>query len=210
MEKITKYLMPTFYIGLVLVMIISTVLVISGVENYISEEEKVDFTLDDVFNSDVLPVIKTQTDSIVRPYISETVKVGTYFYDYEGEEKNQEQSILYFENTYMQNTGVDYVSENDFDVICILDGEVISIEDSEIYGKVLTIKHNDNLKSIYSNIKDIEVKVGDKVSQMDILGTSSKNILNDRNESKLHFEVNYKGNYIDPENLYTMKVSDFE
>ena len=39
---------------------------------------------------------------------------------------------------------------------------------------------------------------------------SSKSKLNTENESMLHFEVYYKESAIDPENMYTMTVSDFE
>ena len=208
MGKMTKYLMPTIYIGIVIVMVISSMFVVSGIKSYISDKPIKNYTLEDVFSNDVLPVIKHETDIIVRPYTSESVKVGRYFYDYESNESKQIDSIIYFENTYMQNNGVDYVSDKDFDVISIMDGEVESIEDNQIYGKVVTIKHNDNLKSVYSNIKDIMFDVGDMIFQSDIIGTSNKSKFND--ESMLHFEVYYKGEVIDPENLYTMKVSDFE
>ena len=166
--------------------------------------------MEEVFSNDVLPVISTKNNSIIKPFNYEGVSIGKYFYDYEADETKQESSIIYYENTYLQNDGVDYISDEDFDVVCILDGEVLSIEDSDIYGKILTIKHNDNLKSIYSGISGLEYKVGDRVLQGDIIATSSKSKLYDKKKSLLHFEVVYKGNNIDPENMYTMKVSDFE
>ena len=170
--------MPTIYIGIVIVMVISSMFVVSGIKSYISDKPIKNYTLEDVFSNDVLPVIKHETDIIVRPYTSESVKVGRYFYDYESNESKQIDSIIYFENTYMQNNGVDYVSDKDFDVISIMDGEVESIEDNQIYGKVVTIKHNDNLKSVYSNIKDIMFDVGDMIFQSDIIGTSNKSKFN--------------------------------
>ena len=110
----------------------------------------------------------------------------------------------------MQNNGVDYVDNKNFDVVAILDGEIISIEDSEVYGKVVTIKHNDNLKSVYSNVDGILVTVGYKIHQGEIFAMSAKPKLQSDYESMLHFEVFYKECAIDPENMYTMSVSDFQ
>ena len=97
-----------------------------------------------------------------------------------------------------------------FDVVSILDGEVISIEDNEIYGKVVKIKHNDNLISVYSNVKDVLVNVGYKVSQGEMIATSDKYKLDTNVNSLLHFEVYYKEKAIDPESMYTLSVSDLK
>ena len=110
----------------------------------------------------------------------------------------------------MQNNGVDYSNDEEFDVVSILDGEVISIEDNAIYGKVVTIKHNDNLKSIYSNVKNVLVNIGYKISQGEIFASSDTYKVDTKVKSLLHFEVYYKDNAIDPENLYTMSVSDLK
>ncbi len=210
MEKYTKYLMPTIYIGVIAVMVVSVMLVVTGVKNYLTEEPKYNYTLDDFFQSDISPVIKTESDTIIRPYIDDGVKVGKYFYDFESDEKKQEDALIYFENTYMQNKGVDYVNDEDFDVLSVLDGEVISVEDNEVYGKVVTIKHNDNLKTVYSNLTNVLVTVGYKVSQGEIIASATSSKLDTTDKSLLHFEVYYKENPMDPENLYTLKVNELE
>lgn len=209
MGKYTKYLMPTLYLGVIAIMIFSVVLIISGIKTYISDSNY-KFTLDKVFEGEVIPVTKIESDLIVKPFISENVKVGKYFYDYEDESKKQSESLIYYENTYMQNNGVDYVSNEEFDIVSVLDGEVIAIEDNEVYGKVITIKHNDNLNTIYSNVKDVLVNVGYKTSQGEIIATSDTSKLEETKKPTLHFEVYYKGNVIDPEEMYTLKVSDLE
>lgn len=210
MNKYSKILLPTFYIGIITVMVLCATLVVSGVKTYLTNREEMKFTIDNVFDEDTTPVVKTETNTIVKPYISESVKVGRYFYDFESDEKKQENSLILYEDTYMQNNGVDYVDSKNFDVVAILDGEVISIEDSEVYGKVVTIKHNDNLKSVYSNIDGVLVSVGYKVHQGEIFAMSAKPKLQSEYESMLHFEVFYKESAIDPENMYTLSVSDFQ
>ena len=210
MNKYSKILLPTFYIGIIAVMVLCSTLVVSGVKTYLLNRQEMKFTIDNVFDEDTTPVVKTETNIIVKPYISDSVKVGRYFYDFESDEKKQENSLIFYEDTYMQNNGVDYVDNKNFDVVAILDGEIISIEDSEVYGKVVTIKHNDNLKSVYSNVDGILVTVGYKIHQGEIFAMSAKPKLQSDYESMLHFEVFYKESAIDPENMYTMSVSDFQ
>ena len=210
MNKYSKILLPTFYIGIIAVMVLCSTLVVSGVKTYLLNRQEMKFTIDNVFDEDTTPVVKTETNIIVKPYISDSVKVGRYFYDFESDEKKQENSLILYEDTYMQNNGVDYVDNKNFDVVAILDGEIISIEDSEVYGKVVTIKHNDNLKSVYSHADGILVTVGYKIHQGEIFAMSAKPKLQSDYESMLHFEVFYKESAIDPENMYTMSVSDFQ
>ena len=210
MEKYTKILMPAIYFGVLGVMVVSVLLIVNGVKKFIAEEPNYKYTLDDVFQSDISPVVKTENNTIIRPYIDENVKVGKYFYDFESDPTKQEESLIYFENTYMQNKGVDYVNDEDFDVVSVLDGEVIGIEDNEIYGKIVTIKHNDNLKTVYSNVTNVNITVGYKVSQGEIIASSTSSKIDTTNKSLLHFEVYYKENPMDPESLYTLKVNELE
>ena len=210
MGKYYKFLLPTFYVGIVAVMVVSVLLVVTGIKNYVNESNNMKYTIDSVFEDKVEPVNKTSSNTIVKPYVSENVKVGRTFYDYKAEAKKQENSLIVYENTYMQNNGVDYSNDEEFDVVSILDGEVISIEDNAIYGKVVTIKHNDNLKSVYSNVKNVLVNVGYKISQGEIFASSDTYKVDTKVKSLLHFEVYYKDNAIDPENLYTMSVSDLK
>lgn len=210
MKKYSKIIIPSIYVGVIGVMVVSCLLVVSGVKNFISERKDYDYTLDKVFVKDTIPVSKNESNMIIKPYTNDKVKVYSYFYDFESDTKKQLNSLIYYENTYMQNNGVDYSNEEDFDVVSILDGEVISIEDNAIYGKVVTIKHNDNLKSVYSNVKDVLVNVGYKISQGEIFASTTSYKVDTNVKSLLHFEVYYKDNVIDPENLYTMSVSDLK
>ena len=210
MKKYSKIIIPSIYVGVIGVMVVSCLLVVSGVKNFLNERNDYDYTLDKVFIKDTIPVSKNENNMIIKPYTNDKVKVYSYFYDFEGDTKKQLDSLIYYENTYMQNNGVDYSNDEEFDVVSILDGEVVSIEDNAIYGKVVTIKHNDNLKSVYSNVKNVLVNVGYKISQGEIFASSDTYKVDTKVKSLLHFEVYYKDNAIDPENLYTMSVSDLK
>ena len=79
---------------------------------------------------------------ISRPYTNGSVKIVKNYYDYQGEESVQEDSLVYYGNTYMQNSGVDYGLESEFEVVSILDGTVMEILDDDIMGKTIKIKHS--------------------------------------------------------------------
>ena len=110
----------------------------------------------------------------------------------------------------MQNSGVDYISNSVFDVVSILDGEVISVEKDNTLGNIVKVKHEKDLISIYQGIDEVSVSKGDSVTQGQILGVSSTSKINPEYNSSLHFEVYYKGEIIDPENLYTLSIEDLQ
>ncbi len=210
MNKYSKILLSSLYVIVTSVMVFGVVMVVNGIKSYIVEKPNYNYALNDVFMSDIMPVSKTSNDFFVRPYTKENIKITSSFYDEKADNSKQESSIIFYKGTYLQNNGVDYTSDEDFDVVSVFDGEVISIEDNDVYGKVLTIKHNDNLLTTYSNIKNILVTVGYRVSQGEIIGSSNKSNIDSNIKSMLHFEIKYKDDYLNPETFYTLNVSNFQ
>lgn len=210
-KKCNKLIVPAVYVSVVGIMVVSVVMILNGIQSFVNDNVDYKYTLDTILNDDLtIPVINAKESStIIRPYVSYTVKISKYFYDYESDVNEQENAIVYYENTYIQNSGVDYSDTESFDVVSILDGEVIELKDDEVFGKIVTIKHNDNLTTIYSGVKDVLINTGYKVTQGEIIAESGVSKINDTQNSSLHFEVYYKGEAIDPENLYTLSVEDF-
>ena len=209
MGKYNKVLLTSLYVGIIGVVFMCILVVISSVKNFVIEKPKYDYTLRGVFMSDIMSVASTKNDSFVRPYVKENISIGKTFYDIKEDSSKQENSLIYYEGSYIQNNGVDYISDEVFDVVSVLDGEVISIDDNSIYGKTLTIKHNDNLLTTYSNISNVLVGVGYKVSQGEIIAASSESTINNKKQT-LHFEVIYHGKKINPETIYTINVSSMQ
>lgn len=211
MEKAKRLVVPTIYTISLLLIIGSIFLLVSGISSYFKKIPDYDYAVKNVFNDSnkVLPV-QTTKSLIIKPYLSENVSIGKYFYDFEGEREGQEKALVYYENTYMQNSGVDYISNSVFDVVSILDGEVISVEKDNTLGNIVKVKHEKDLISIYQGIDEVSVSKGDSVTQGQILGVSSTSKINPEYNSSLHFEVYYKGEIIDPENLYTLSIEDLQ
>jgi len=144
------------------------------------------------------PVIN-ETNKIINPYSSESVKIGKRYYDYKAEEQQQEESLTVHDNAYYQNSGIDYVSDEEFDVLSISNGTVISVKEDESTGKTIEIKHDNGLISIYQSLSEIKVKKDDVVSQAQIIGRSGKNELDKELGNHLHFEIYENGTSVNPE-----------
>ena len=156
--------------------------------------------------NDYVPVINT-TVRIINPYINQNVTVAKTYYDYKADEESQLKSILLHNDTYMQNTGIDYVEKESFEVIAILNGTVTSVKEDETVGKTVEISHDNGLVSIYQSLKEVNVKKGDIVSQGQILGMSGTNELEKDLGNHLHFEIYANGQAVNPENYLNKEVS---
>ena len=108
----------------------------------------------------------------------------------------------------MQNSGVDYISDQVFDILSVLDGKVISVLKDETLGNIVKIEHDKEIVSVYQGIDEVSVKEGDLVTQGNIIGKSGTSKVNSNFTTSLHFEVYYKGTLMDPESFYTLKLED--
>ncbi len=145
---------------------------------------------------------ESNTD-IVRPYTAEGVEIGKSYYDYQAEEDSQEDAIIYYENTYIQNKGVDYVSKEVFEVNAIEDGKVVSISEDDIVGTTVKIEHDNNMISVYQSIKDVKVKEKDEVKKGQVIATSGTNNISSDLGNHLHFELYNKNILVNPEEFFT-------
>lgn len=171
-----------------------------------SDIEYVDGEITESENKDI-PVVSTSV-KIVKPYLDETVKLVRSFYDYEGDSADQEKAIILYEDTYMQNSGADYANENVFDVISILDGTVISVEDNDILGTTVEVRHSNELISVYQSLSDVSVKENDQIIQGQIIAKSGTSNINKDLGNHLHFELYYKGKIVNPEEYYNKSVDE--
>lgn len=157
---------------------------------------------------DAVPVVSVENKKIMRPYASENVEILKDFYDKDADASVQEKSLILYQNTYMPNTGVLYKSDKEFDVIAVMDGTVANIEADELMGNIVTIKHSNNLSTIYQCLNEVNVLVGDIIKQGDVIGTSGSNKIESASENMLLFEVINNGEYLNPEKFYEMKLED--
>lgn len=157
--------------------------------------------------SDTVPVIN-ETKKMINPYTDTSVTISKSYYDYKGEATEQEKSITVYENTYIQNTGIDYVSTNTFDVISVLDGTVVTVKEDELLGKVIEVKHDNGLITSYQSLSEITVQKNDKIKQGQVIGKSGTNKLDKEIGNHLHFEIYENGSSVNPLNYLNKEVDN--
>lgn len=214
-RKLKKFVVPMLYVASI-AMLLGSVYFIEGLINKnvfdsdVEEVEKVDSiveeNIDEVINSSDVPVVSTEA-TIARPYTNGNVKIVKNYYDYQADANSQENSILYYGNTYMQNSGVDYGMNAEFEVVSILDGTVTEVVDDEVMGKTIKIQHNNDLISVYQSMGSVDVKVNDAVVQGTIIGKSGEANVSTDLGNHLHFELYHKGSVVNPENYYDKLLS---
>ena len=190
-RRITPILVPVIYGVCVVAFLFSMYFAQKFAKNLLfqkqSDIEYVDGEITESENKDI-PVVSTSV-KIVKPYLDDTVKLVRSFYDYEGDSADQEKAIIFYEDTYMQNSGADYANENVFDVISILDGTVISVEDNDILGTTVEVRHSNELISVYQSLSDVSVKENDQIMQGQIIAKSGTSNINKDLGNHLHFEL---------------------
>ena len=157
--------------------------------------------------NDLKPVIK-DTKTITRPFLDENVKIKVNYYDYKSTEDEQKSALIYFENTYLQNSGVVYGMDNDFDVVTILDGVVTEVKEDKTLNTIVTIKHENNVISVYQGLKDVTVKKDEEISAGTVIGKSSESNMLKNYKSTILFELIVNGTNVNPENYYNKTIDE--
>lgn len=202
--KLKPYVMPSIYVILITVFAITAM---STFEDIPEKLEDVTYVSNVILSNDT-PVVATDETLIMRPYNDTEVKIGKNFYNYKADEENQRNSIVYYENTYIQNSGIDYTKAEAFEVLSILDGTVISVSNNELLGNTIEIKHDNNLISVYQSLGTVAVKEGDTVTQGQVLGKSGTAKINKDMGNHLHFELFKEGQVVNPEEFYNKNIKD--
>lgn len=199
-RKLKKFVIPTLIaiMGLILIVILISV----ETDNTDLKEEPLNFVSSTIITEET-PVINT-ISKVILPYTDNTVVIGKSYYDYKASAEQQENSITYHENTYIQNSGIDFIHENKFDIVAVLSGTVTNVREDELLGKIVEINHNNEYVSIYQSLDEIKVKKGDQVNQGQLIAISGTNKIDKELGNHLHFEFYAGGQIVDP-SLYLDK-----
>ena len=208
-RRLRKFVIPTVYSIAITALLVSIVF-IGRTLNSLKKDDLNSYVINTLLDEESTPVINYTNEKTIKPFTSDKVVISKNFYDNEADEETQQQSLIYYENTYMQNSGTVYTSENSFDVVSVLDGKVTEIKEDEILGTVIVIEHSNDLKTVYQSVGNVQVKVGDEVKQSDLIATSGENKLNNTNKNCLLFEVYKEGKLLNPEKFYNMDLKASE
>lgn len=202
-RKLRSYVLPTLMIIAIFGIIFGTAILQNSLkEKNDIPDDPTSYVSDTILEEE--EAVINQTTKMINPYTDTNVKIGKSYYDYKADASTQEKSIIYHDNTYLQNSGTDFINENVFDVVAVLDGNVTDVKEDDTLGKVIEIKHDNGYVSIYQSLSEVSVKKGDMITQGQVIGKSGTNELDKDMGNHLHFELYVNGQVVDP-TLYLNK-----
>ena len=175
-------------------------------ENTFNNDKDYVYVSKSIFDNEV-PVVASGTQ-IIRPYKATDVEIAKNYYDYKADADTQKKALLYYEDTYLQNSGVEYKGSDNFDVVSILNGTVISIKNDNILGNVVEVRHDNDMISVYQSLSDVKVTENQEIKQGDIIGKSGTNNISKSLGDHLHFELIINGQNVNPEEYYNKNINE--
>lgn len=207
-RKLKPFVMPMIY-GILAATALTSIVLIQkvGDEKVLNDSVEYTYVNKDILTDDV-PVISEDDTVIIKPFTKENVTVSKKFYDKNMSKEDKQNAIIYYNDTYMQNTGVLFNAEEQFEINSILDGTVVEVKKDDVLGNVVEIKHDNNLISTYQGLSEVTVKKDQSVKQGDIIGKSGKLDIDTSLDNALLFELIYNGKLVNPESYFDKKVSE--
>ena len=204
-EKLSKMIVPVISVIALLLVGYAVYALQNG--DYIEMSDSANNYVTKTIFGNLYPVVG-ETEVILRPYKDEGVSIIRNFYNYKGEIEDQTNSLVIYENTYIQNSGIDYGKTEAFDVISVMPGTVISVKDDNLLGKIIEIKHSNDLIGIYQSLSETIVQKDDEILAGDTLGKSGNSNISKDLGNHLHFELYYKGQVVNPEDFFGKNIKD--
>lgn len=206
-RRLKKSVIPLFY-ALAIVAVLGCTYLIERAMNteQFKDEDHYGHVNKTVFD-DSAPVVDEQ-QTIIRPYKDADIKIVKNYYDYKGTSEEQQNSLIYHDNTYIQNSGVAYGGKDNFEVISILDGTVVDVKEDKLLGNIVQVKHANEFISVYQSLGKVNVSKGDTIKQGDVIGTSGTSNISKELNSHLNFELIKDGQIVNPEEYYDKLPSE--
>lgn len=105
--------------------------------------------------------------------------------------------------TWQTHNGTDIKAEPGAEVYAVSSGEIMKIENSPLWGTVVTLDHHNGYVTKYCGLgTDLSVQEGDTVAGGDLIGAASNTAdIESGIEPHLHIEITHYGRFVDPMKL---------
>ena len=113
--------------------------------------------------------------------------------------------------SYMvQSKGMSYAKPDNsaFDVCSIYEGVVVKIEKDELNGSTVTIKHADDLVSIYSSLDNVNVTENSRVIGGQVIGKASTSLMDVEAGVHVHLQIKLNDIYVNPSEIFGKELSE--
>ena len=207
-RKLKAYVLPTLYL-LITISIFTGIILLSSDYDFVTKDYNYSTSALDKKVESVIAEEELPTSEISSPVEDDNAEISIHFYSKNDDDVKQQNSLIYYKNTYLPNTGILYSSDESFNVLNVFNGRVVEIMDDEFFGKCVVIEHTNNVKTYYYGLEEIEVAIGDELTSKAVIGVSKNNeIMN--NKKTFLFEVYYNNKLINPESFIGTKITDYK
>jgi len=206
-----RWVFPAIYLMSAAV-ILTAVLWYQNISNNVAEDlqnNQEDIALDE---QEAVEVNATKENFAMPAVDPEAVQVVKKFYDPNATTEEQEAALVFYNNTYRMNKGIDIAREDQkqFDVVASLSGTVTKAEKDPILGYVVEIEHENDVVTVYQSLAEVSVQAGDKVEQNELIGKSGENLYNEEDGNHVHFEIRQAGKAVNPLTYMDKPVTSIE
>ena len=144
--------------------------------------------------------------------IRESYVVTREFFDLDGDASVLANAVMNKGTMFVESKGISFSKENNsvFDVYNVFPGEVTNVSgnDESLEGYTVTIKHENDVTSVYSSLSSVNVNIGDKIDSNVKIGVSGTSI-NDLDAGiHVHLEIIQNDIYINPKNTIGKEISE--
>ncbi|MFD1737030.1 peptidoglycan DD-metalloendopeptidase family protein [Bacillus salitolerans] len=166
------------------------------------------------YNQDDEAVPVTQTvEKFSMPVVDpNSIEIQKHFYDDNASAEEQEAALVFYNNTYTGNTGIDIVSKNgeSFDVVASLSGTVTKSVKDPMLGYVVEVDHGNGITSMYSALENVKVEEGATVTQGEMLASAGRSLYNSEAGIHTHFEIRKDGTPVNPLDFFEKPLSSLQ
>lgn len=206
-----RWAFPAIYIASAAI-ILSAVLWYQN-SNSAKNQDNFDYNATDVpgknINEPAVEVNRQMENFIMPVKEADSPVIQRHFYDMNGKAEEQEAALVFYNNSYHQNTGVDIGIESGetFDVIAALSGTVTKVTEDALLGNVIEIEHDKGIVTQYQSVTEMNVEVGDQVKQGQVLAKAGESMFDEEAGVHVHFEIRKDGVPVNPHNYFQKPLS---
>lgn len=144
--------------------------------------------------------------------LKESYVVTREFFDLESDASVLANAVMNNGTRFVESRGISFSTKNNaiFDVYNVFPGEVIGVSgnDESLEGYTVTIKHENDVTSIYSSLSSVNVSIGDTLDSNVKIGVSGTNVNDLEAKIHVHLQMIQNGRYLNPKDAIGKETSE--
>lgn len=214
MKKLVKKIGKNKFQFIFFVGILAFVLVALIIASSTGKPDNETPVVDDIPTEEPDNTVSTDVEEVITLPFSQDLDytVTRLFYDKTSSSSDQEKALIKYGTTYRTSDGVAYARKDNesFDVLAVLSGKVVEVKNNPLYGTYVVIEHDNDLKTYYYGLQNVEVTEGIEVQQGTKLGVSGTTEIDKEAGNHVFLKIEKNNKKLNPESLIGKKISEIK